>query len=78
MAAIPATISFDKTIEIDGITYKLEPIGYKQCTICNEIKPIDNFTKRSANRSGISCYCKSCNCQTAKNYRKQKYNASGS
>lgn len=32
----------------------------KQCSRCREYKPIDEFTKASRNRDGLSYYCKHC------------------
>lgn len=46
--------------------------GSKQCTLCNKVKPIDQFGKHSRNISGIRCHCKECELKRNLKYRRAK------
>lgn len=49
------------------------PEGYKRCSRCREIKPIDNFYKKKSSKDGLHCYCKECDCvKRKKNEEKRK------
>ena len=40
----------------------------KQCSKCNEVKPISEFGKLSKSKDGLNYYCKVCGRQRCKNY----------
>ena len=42
----------------------------KSCTKCGEVKPLDGFVVKSANKSGRASYCKECDSARHKKYRK--------
>jgi hypothetical protein len=46
--------------------------GSKQCTICDKVKPIDQFGKHSRNISGIRCHCIECELERNLKYRRAK------
>jgi len=46
--------------------------GCKQCTRCNEVKPITNFYKRAINKSGLLGHCIECDLQEALKWRRAK------
>lgn len=41
----------------------------KQCTKCNETKPMDQFAKNKGNKSGIHSWCKPCMTEKVLGYR---------
>jgi hypothetical protein len=43
--------------------------GKKRCTICNEIKPFDEFGKHKKSRFGLTSNCRSCKSKKDKEYR---------
>ena len=42
----------------------------KQCSNCGEVKPLDAFGKRKANKDGLAYQCKVCHCAYSKAYYK--------
>lgn len=43
--------------------------NHKQCSKCNETKPIDDFHKSKSNKDGLNIYCKICKSSLDKQYR---------
>ena len=51
----------------------------KKCSACGQIKPKIDFVKSKRSKDGLSCYCKLCNREKAKEWRsknREKINAS--
>jgi hypothetical protein len=46
--------------------------GSKQCTICNKVKPVDQFGKHSRNISGLRANCKECTLEKSLQWRRAK------
>ena len=51
---------------------KLYPIidGCKQCTLCDKVKPVDQFGKMTRNISGLRAACKECELEKSLIYRR--------
>jgi hypothetical protein len=47
-------------------------MGGKHCTTCREFKPLTDFTANKSQESGYMGYCKACNNERNKRYRKQE------
>jgi len=50
----------------------------KVCKTCNEIHPLESFTKRKQNKDGLNASCKSCVSTWTKEYKANKAKAKAS
>lgn len=50
------------------LTYQINYYLMKECTKCNEVKELTEFSK---DRKGLSCHCKECRKDYAKRYQQQ-------
>lgn len=48
------------------------PDGYKRCSQCSIIMPLDHFTKDSGKKGGLRSYCKFCGAKYQENRRLKK------
>lgn len=46
--------------------------GCKQCTLCNKVKPVDQFRKMARNISGIRAHCIECDLEKGLKWRRAK------
>jgi hypothetical protein len=49
-------------------------MGGKHCSTCGELKPLELFTSNKSQPSGYMTYCKACNNERNKRYRKSESN----
>lgn len=42
----------------------------KQCSICEIVKPLNEFAKRKNRKSGLYCYCKKCACKAKTKWKR--------
>jgi len=46
--------------------------GSKQCTLCNKVKPVDQFGKMTRNISGLRPHCRECGLEKSLQWRRAK------
>jgi hypothetical protein len=51
--------------------YLLIKYGYKQCSKCKEVQPLENFSKNTSKASGYNTFCKSCYTEHTRDYQRE-------
>lgn len=47
-------------------------VAHRKCTVCKETKALSDFTRSKHQKTGYMCYCKDCNNERNKRYRKNE------
>ena len=66
----------DDGLHIEASNIRNEARGTKKCSTCLVEKPIQDFTRNKNQPSGYMCYCKACNNERNKRYRRDTNNVS--